>query len=188
MTASRHALFGVACAVVLALVGCGSTSPADDVPTCDEYCDLIMDNCVESTAQYPDLASCVAACPSFATGELEDKAGNTIGCRIYHSGLAAKEPEAHCPHAGPGGAGTCGMNCEGFCAIAVDVCTGDNEVFASRTACEDECETFADTETFDQSDTSGDTFACRLYHLTVAATNPETHCPHIVADSPVCVP
>ena len=48
---------------------------------------------------------------------------------------------------------------------------------------------FDDSEKYDAGDSSGNTLACRLYHLTVAATDAgsaATHCPHTVADSPVC--
>jgi hypothetical protein len=33
---------------------------------------------------------------------------------------------------------------------------------------------------------TGDTFACRLYHLTLASVDPVTHCPHIPTASSVC--
>ncbi|MFO0635084.1 MAG: hypothetical protein U0168_19745 [Nannocystaceae bacterium] len=39
-----------------------------------------------------------------------------------------------------------------------------------------------------EGDMSGDTLACRGYHLMVAIGDPETHCPHADADgSGVCV-
>jgi hypothetical protein len=33
---------------------------------------------------------------------------------------------------------------------------------------------------------SGDSYACRLYHLTQAAVDPVVHCGHIVEASPTC--
>ncbi|MBX7078726.1 MAG: hypothetical protein K1X88_06015 [Nannocystaceae bacterium] len=39
-----------------------------------------------------------------------------------------------------------------------------------------------------EGDTSGNTLACRGYHLMMALGDPETHCPHADADgSDVCV-
>ncbi len=48
------------------------------------------------------------------------------------------------------------------------------------------CSNESDTEPYDASDVAGDTFACRLYHLTAAATLPEVHCPHILPASAPC--
>ena len=135
---------GVALCSIVA-IGCGATPPAEDVPTCAEYCDQVMSSCTEGTAQYPDRDSCEASCLAFAAGELDDASGNTIGCRIFHAGAAAVDAETHCAHAGPGGASTCGSNCDGFCAVAREVCTGDNEVYANDKGCRADCATFPDT-------------------------------------------
>ena len=42
------------------------------------------------------------------------------------------------------------------------------------------------TEPYDAGDVAGNTFACRLYHLTVATTLPDAHCPHIQPTSATC--
>ena len=83
--------------------------------------------------------------------------------------------------------GTCDAgpkDCAAFCATAVSTCTGANEVWADAAACETECAGFPTTGCAD--DTSGDTLQCREYHLGAAGTDPDTHCAHIGASSPVC--
>ncbi|MBZ0118162.1 MAG: hypothetical protein K8H88_14265 [Sandaracinaceae bacterium] len=155
-------------------------------PDCATYCTAIMANCTGAVAQYSSMGDCMSACGALAVGTAADMAGNTVGCRTYHAGAAAAMPDVHCVHAGPGGASACGSNCEGFCAIALHACTGANMQYADVGACMTECAGFPDTETYDTSDTGGDTLACRLYHLTVATNSPDVHCPHIVEASPVC--
>ena len=180
----------------------GSTGQATSSPTteptteptggaalsCADYCTDITANCKDADGQYfagmdGGMASCMTACAGFPVGTAADMAGNTLGCRSYHAGAAAGDPATHCPHAGPGGAAVCGMNCEGFCSVAVDVC---GSTYADETACMTECTGFMDTVRYDTTQTMGDTLACRLYHLTAAAVDPTTHCPHIVAASATC--
>jgi hypothetical protein len=168
----------------------GATDPtAGAAPTCADYCTAITANCAAPQAQYADMAGCMGSCAAFDIGTLADTAGNTVGCRTYHAG-AAKDmmmPEVHCVHAGPGGAGPCGTNCEGFCDIALSACPA---IYADAAACAADCATFMDTEPFDATDVAGNTLACRLYHLTVAsssADNAAIHCAHINAASPVCI-
>jgi hypothetical protein len=159
-------------------------------PTCEAYCTAIMGACTGENQQYKDEASCLGACGAFDIGTADDTSGNTVGCRLYHAGAAAGDAALHCTHAGPGGNGACGANCEGFCTIALAACTGDNEQYADEAACMAECNAFDATEPYDVTDTAGDTFACRLYHLTVAATDANSamvHCAHIVEASPVCM-
>jgi hypothetical protein len=181
----------------VAVVACGddgggtgddTTDPPDaaTLPTCAAYCTAIQANCTGGNQQYTDLDTCLDACAGFPVGALADTSGNTVGCRTYHAGAAEGGPETHCRHAGPGGAGLCGTNCEGFCAIAAVACTGANLQYASTTECMAECAGFADDEPYDTADTGGDTLACRLYHLTAATQNPGLHCGHIVEASDVC--
>jgi hypothetical protein len=156
------------------------------VPTCADYCTAIEGACAAPRDQWSNEATCLAACEAWAVGTVDDTSGNTLGCRAYHAGAAVGDPATHCVHAGPGGAGACGSNCEGFCTLALDACTGANEQYASLTECMTECATFDTAEVYDITDTAGDSFACRLYHLTAAVTDPVTHCGHIVAASVPC--
>ena len=151
--------------------------------TCAAYCDAIQTNCTGDVAQYASADTCLAACAAFPAGTAADTSGNTLGCRTYHAGAASAGPDVHCVHAGPGGAGACGDNCEGFCAIALDACP---DVYADADACAADCANFTDDEPYDTSDTGGDTLACRLYHLSAATTTPDPHCGHIDIDSPPC--
>lgn len=184
----RTTTLGFLSFVVLGLAACGDDGGGADVdagptPTCAAYCTSIQANCAGAVQQYTAEATCLAACEAFPTGTAADTAGNTLGCRTYHAGAAAAGPDVHCVHAGPGGAGACGDNCAGFCAIALDSCTA---AYADSAACMTDCALFADTEDFDTSDTSGNTLACRLYHLSAATTTPDPHCGHIESVSPTC--
>jgi hypothetical protein len=65
---------------------------------CDNYCQLMAKNCTGSNAVY-DAATCMTKCAMIPTsGQVNDAAGNTIQCRIYHLGVAATDPVLHCPH------------------------------------------------------------------------------------------
>lgn len=162
-----------------------STGLADD-GACALYCGTIVAACVGDVAQYPGAETCLHACRALPPGLPGDLAGNSLACRRAHAGLAVDDPAAHCAHAGPGGAGVCGSNCEGFCAIATVTCP---EEHPDRDACLAACAGFADVEPYDIGDAAGDTLACRLYHLVVAAADPQAalaHCPHTTAASPPC--
>jgi hypothetical protein len=50
-----------------------------------------------------------------------------------------------------------------------------------------DCGMFSTTPTYNASITSGNSFACRMYHLTAAAgVDPVFHCPHIQLASATC--
>jgi hypothetical protein len=172
-----------------------TTEPTTDAPTgggtpsCADYCADITANCTAANGQYFDnmdggMAACMTSCAGFDVGAGTDTSGNTLGCRAYHAGAAMGDPATHCTHAGPGGDTACGMNCEGFCAVAMSVC---GSTYADEAACMTECATFDATVKYNTTVTSGNNFACRLYHLTAAATDAATHCPHITAASAPCV-
>jgi hypothetical protein len=150
--------------------------------TCDSYCDVIMANCSEENAQYSSVESCLGACANFPAGTAADQSGDTLGCRIYHAGAALSIGTEHCVHAGPGGDGLCGTNCEGFCSIATAICPAE----WSAETCDAMCAGIGDDVAYSASVASGDSLACRLYHLTVAATDAASateHCPHTVAET-----
>ncbi len=155
-------------------------------PTCTSYCNVIETNCTGTNDQYVSTAACLESCSPIPDGTAADTGGNTVGCRTYHAGAAMADPATHCPHAGPGGAGACGGNCEGFCTIALGVCTGANQVYATLNQCLTECAMFPTAPAYNTSTTSGNSFACRMYHLTAASLDPVGHCPHIPLGSPVC--
>lgn len=151
--------------------------------SCQAYCDTIAMNCTAEWTQYGSAEFCMASCMAFAVGTSADTSGNTLGCRTYHAGAAAGDPSLHCVHAGPGGSGACGANCDGFCSIALTACPA---VWTDLPSCTSACAMFPDTEPYDASDVGKNTLACRLYHVTAAALLPDVHCAHINADSPPC--
>lgn len=160
--------------------------PTDDAPpagpTCAAYCTTIMANCTGTNAQYGDMDACLANCDAFPAGGAIDTSGNTLGCRLYHATNAATAAALHCGHAGPSGGAVCGTTCEGYCALALANCTGADEIYADATACATACAAITDDVDYTTAATSGDSLACRIYHLTVAASMPGTHCPHGAED------
>lgn len=164
--------------------GMGGTGGAGggSADLCQDYCVAIMGNCTGDNAQYTDTNTCLESCKALPQDGMPGAStGNSIQCRTYHAGMPAKtDPAMHCVHAGPGGASFCGDNCEGFCAIAIATCNGQ---WKDMAACMDPmtgCPAFNDMEKYDAKDASGDSLACRLYHLTVATQDAATHCPHTV--------
>jgi hypothetical protein len=178
--------------LVLALIGCGNTAKktpdaAVDAPPptldCTYYCATMQANCAGPFLQYTNAAMCMASCGKFQLGKLDQMTGNTLGCRINHAGLAAASPMIHCTHAGPGGDGQCGTNCEGFCTLATTACPG---VYPSVPGCMTTCAGFATMPPYTAAVQMGNSLSCRLYHATAAADDPATHCGHIAAVSSAC--
>jgi hypothetical protein len=186
-------------------VDSGSTTPTDGggttiAQTCTAYCAAIQTTCTGNDQQYLTTLECMNACAFFPPGSASDTTGDTLGCRIYHTGLAAMgTPNPHCWHAGPYGAGVCGSNCENFCALAVDWCSPDagftgTPPYDNNADCMTACNGFtsadggADPEAFSANGPpSGNTLDCREYHLGNAlnsapgAGTQGTHCPHAAA-------
>jgi hypothetical protein len=147
------------------------------------YCDTIQAACTGANAQYPNANQCLATAVAFAPGaNASEMTGNTLGCRIYHAqnAMITGDVVTHCPHAGPGGnkidltVGQCGTPCESFCDLNVAVCGTDANALAAnhydnRDACIAACNGFTKTPLYTAPAPAGNTFACRLYHLTNAA-------------------
>lgn len=171
--------------------GGGGAAPA---LSCGDYCTNVAANCTADDEQYPSEASCLAICATFAEGEKGATTGNTLGCRDYHGGdPASMAPQVHCIHAGPLGGGDtfCGDVCESFCAINLAVC--GTVAYADQMACETACAGFPglDMVPYNTGAVSGDSLACRMYHLSVAAQSDMDagiHCPHTQEVSTQCAP
>lgn len=173
----------------------GSTSSLGVEPPagtlCDRYCQAIAANCVETDQQYVSPEACLAVCERLDPGEPGDLSGNTVECRLARADLAAStgEPWDYCPAAGPGGAGICGADCEGFCAVMTATC----EQFGSLEACMGDCGMVPDLSrpptnaTYNTKQQSGDSLQCRLFHVTAASLDPVGHCVH-AAGIAVCSP
>lgn len=95
----------------------GELTTGGEALSCAAYCATIGANCAGADAQYGNNDTCLATCAAFPPGTLADVSGNTLGCRNYHAGAAAQDASTHCVHAGPGGDGICGGNCESFCIM-----------------------------------------------------------------------
>jgi hypothetical protein len=125
---------------------------------------------------------CINACSTFPAGMASDTSGNTLGCRIYHAGAAKNDPTTHCVHAGPGGAGVCGANCDGYCQIMQAFCTAANQaaIYPDTATCKANCALFPDTVKFSVADDAGtqttNQVACLLYHAQESTTAPVDHC------------
>jgi hypothetical protein len=164
--------------------------------TCANYCAVVSSSCSGVTGEVTDMATCMAVCGNLPLGMKGDTSGNTVGCRVYHAcvaGSSAMNKTTHCPHADVwqldadmGGqlVNTCGTTCDAFCAVAGKVCPG---VFTGANDCATQCGMFMDGT---PGATSGNTRACREYHLGVAAqsaANAMMHCPHIGVMSSACM-
>jgi hypothetical protein len=173
---------------------------------CPTYCSTIAANCTGANTQYQNDDHCTATCAKFDKGTSADMGGqNTLGCRLYHAqnAMISAMPDVHCPHAGPGGAAistanpqpaVCGDACTSFCSLEISICgsldaplTGIPAQYQNMAACMTACG--GATTGFNKSkplvagatNSSGDSLACRLYHLTnaaISASNATTHCPH----------
>lgn len=187
----------------MVLIGCGGveTSPkldaamgASDAPdqaidapamtalNCQAYCTAIASACTGAEKQYDSMANCMDTCSTFSVGAAGEMTGNTLGCRATHVDLAKTAPTTHCEHAGPAGGGACGAICDGFCTLVTAKCATQ---WPTANACMTACAGFTSTPPYGLPE-SGDTVQCRLYHGTMAATTPGTHCPHTQPTSATC--
>lgn len=163
--------------------------------TCAYYCSTIATNCTAGNIQFASDANCMDTCMHFAPGALTDTGGDTLGCRIYHAEMAAADATVHCPHAGPTGGGVCGTNqpnyCAVFCPLETAICPNAwNATGQMRCLGASGCSTIATgTEPYNATATNqtGNTLFCRFWHLTAAATDPTTHCPHTALVSTTCM-
>jgi len=142
----------------------------------DNFCQIVFAACSGTMNPYATMAECLTYAKAYTEGAiLTDTALSTLACRMYHARVALALPAAHCAHTGPDGGGACGDKCDAFCDLQKFTCTTQNwpTVAACRTAC------LAWTAGTTGA-TSGNTFACRSYHLGVALTTnaATTHCPH----------
>jgi hypothetical protein len=179
-----------------------SSSTGGAMATCAGYCTAVMANCKVpmdpgSTQQYKDMTSCLNVCKTFPQGTIGGM-GDNLECRNYHAGVAQATPALHCEHAGPtGGAksgaaaddGPCGNGCEAFCNLAVPTCKTQAVDMAT---CKTLCNGYAKSPVmppYSVTYTTKNDFECRMYHLSVAATDAASatmHCPHILAVSAAC--
>lgn len=162
----------------------GTTSGEPSV--CPEYCNLVQDICTADLQQYTSDAICLAVCDAFPPGNATDQLGNSAACRRFQAVQASENAATFCGAAGPTGDGVCGAECESFCGLAMELCTGDLAQWTDVPSCVADCMQFPSDVVYNASVTTGDSYACRAYHLTVAALDPDVHCPHIALTSATC--
>jgi hypothetical protein len=157
--------------------------------TCEQYCEAVMQACEGDNAVYVNVAVCLAVCAQLEAGDALEPHGNTLACRAAHARLARSEPDAQCAAAGPGGAGSCGSDCEAYCALYPRICPDEADAQGSAD-CLVGCEALVDQDRFNVvADHGGDTVECRLVHVSAAAIEPSVHCAHarLEPTEPWCV-
>jgi hypothetical protein len=172
------------------LGGTGGGLPA--LTLCEEYCDVVEANCIEADQQYASRTSCLEVCDLLEPGAEGTVTGNTVRCRLdrVRTGVLTGEPERYCFSAGPGGAGECGEDCDGYCTLMLATCPDD---FNTREQCLSACASVPDlseppdTVKFNTSFTAGDSLQCRLFHVSAATIDPLFHCEHAAGLS-ICAP
>lgn len=165
--------------------GGGVALPAD----CATYCDTIQLACVDGNMMYSTDSYCSDVCLKLPAGKEGDMAGNSLACRSYYLAAALgsqDDADINCRYAGPGGEGVCGGSCENFCFLAQKSCTGEQAQWANDITCMNDCADFNKTVPY-VAGATGNTYACRLYQLTLAADDPLKYCAGIGEDSEECV-
>lgn len=169
----------------------GAGGSVDDRPLCVQYCERIQTGCVGANQQYASPEACLAACELLAPGQVGDRSGNTVQCRMELARLASVtgEPGMYCFSAGPGGAGICGEDCEGFCTLMTAKCTQLGSYENCLTACANvpDLSEPPDNVRFSINIDEGDSLQCRLYHVCAATLDPVLHCQHAAGVS-ICAP
>lgn len=164
----------LAAAAALGLVGCEGCEPEPEPGEgCAAYCTNVMAGCTGDNQIYDDEAACLAACALFpTTGADGDADGDTLQCRLFHSG-AAVDDATHCAHASSQGGGVCGTNCEVYCRYMTESC-GDG--FGTDVpTCLATCSAYPSDGAINAAD--GNTVQCRTFHAQAAAGD-ASHCEH----------
>lgn len=173
---------------------CPVAGPAGGGPCgsdCDAYCSLLSAAC---PAEFAAIANCAEMCPVLDPGDAfnvpDHQVGNTVDCRIYHTGAALIDPDEHCGHAGFVPTSQCldtrdtEIDCGVYCQNAMAACTSEVEIYETVAQCEAVCEVLEQVIPGDASELSSDelpgtnTVSCRQYHSGAAVGDPQSHCPH----------
>jgi hypothetical protein len=174
---------------ILVDTGTRTDATTPSIPSCETYCSLMSANCSGTRLQYLTPDVCLAMCPVFDLGALDDDAKPSLGCRQKHAALAANDPATHCASAGPLGGNLCGDRCKNFCAVEIARC---GILAYLEKECSAACPMFAyDPSLSITSDQENDTLNCRSYHLQASYPNDTaraTHCVHTAKASDMCTP
>ncbi|HVU03468.1 MAG TPA: hypothetical protein VHE30_17030 [Polyangiaceae bacterium] len=146
---------------------------------CDSYCTLYAKVCPETASE-----NCAAECPVLLDdGTFDAKKnhdGDTLQCRLVHTGNATLAPDEHCWHAtlAPKPKSPCAIptpNCDDYCRVVMAACTGDSAVYENEAECKATCAAFTPGQSDDQTE---NTLGCRTYHSYNALDIATSHCPH----------
>ncbi len=168
----------------------GPTGAGECGSDCDAYCSLLSAACPD---EFTAIADCAEMCPSLdgssAFNVPDHQKGNTVECRIYHTGAALLDPDTHCGHAGFVPTSECldtdgtEIDCDVYCQNAMAACSGDLAIYESPEQCEAVCSEFAQfapgTPLELENQGSPNTLACRQYHSGAAVGRPSSHCHHV---------
>jgi hypothetical protein len=166
----------------------GPTPCAIPTPNCTDYCRVVMGACTGSNAVYESPQQCKSVCAALDVGTSADLEEDTLGCRTYHSYNALDLGVTHCPHAGPGGDGHCGMeNCPPYCRLLAAAC-GAAFPFTSPDACEADCLNLKGAAkdshgTVATAKAGGDSVQCRLLHVARAFAD-QSECAKAISGAP----
>lgn len=161
----------------------GQTAPEDKA--CQSYCSAVMGTCGGEHLQYPDEATCIEICTSWAgwpEGTADASTGNSLNCRLARLRQIEEggNPATLCPEAGPTGGDGCGKWCEVYCDLAIRNCTGRFTLFSGTVDCLLACDELPDDGPWDAAD--GNNVQCRINQLVLAGSDPDggtvaAHCP-----------
>jgi len=158
--------------------------------SCQNYCTTVKAACTAANEQYNFIGG-PADCPTFCNSVswaagTTGSTGNTLACRSDHATLASQSnPDLHCQHAGPTGGALCGNYCDTYCELALEACTGPNQIYASPAECQTACAGL--TVGANANLKTGDNVQCRIWHLATAVATPVPHCNHGRVVSTTCI-
>lgn len=152
----------------------------DEVPTCQDYCQLVKVGCKDEPV-YDSDEQCKRVCErGFAPakglpkGEV-DRTEDTLNCRRWHAYFTFEDSQTHCSHAGPGGAGHCGGPgvCPAYCSMLASACKDRFKTdYPSAQNCISDCEALTSGKSEEQlrynvqgEEVLTDTYQCRLHAI-----------------------
>ena len=156
-----------------------STTTGGGELSCEAYCATYVTAC-KDFSEYDNEAACLAQCGQWPVGDPAAIDGDSLGCRTYHVTVASgTEPNVHCPHAGPSGAGVCvspdAPTCADYCGVYFDNCKDNLNLYDDEADCLATCASWYPGI---KDEVVRDTVGCREYHANAAFGDPDVHCPH----------
>lgn len=160
----------------------GTSSAGTCGGTCEAYCQLFSSVCNDGKEDERCEERCAKLIDRPQAGNIAFSGAETVQCRLAHLAAASADPNTHCPHAALAAAeGTPCLpkkpNCRDYCELITSTCTQESsQQYASVDACVHTCE--GGMELGEAPDYTGDTVACRRYHIYNAVGLGDSHCDH----------